>query len=566
MGSLIGATEIWQIAVIKLLFCLFVGAGWLFYFKLKKPALFVALISIFLSLSYSFLIWEAKLTWWALQGDEIFVAANLEKMAAGQFFSDFFYAHLPPFYPPLYFWVIGFIGHILKFNGIQSAHLGVFAVLLGLPLAVYFLQKLFYRYFPGKKIENWKLVLITASIFVLQDWTAVFFKPFEFFSAILVIFWCLFLMQELNGKSLNWLKLLIYGVSGGLLFMTYYFWFFLAAIALALYKFFIKGESKYYYGNLFLIGLIMVVVSLPFTLPLLIASIKFGSENWQSGYFIPEYFDIYVPFLNFSFFGVYSLAGLLAMIFLWKKPEMKVLATILVSTYLWQLANFVGLIFFNATFLPAKPFLFFGGAIFSIAAAYGIGEIISEKIKNEKAMAGLFVLGWLILATQLVGGTFIDDKAVRNQLVEIKQPIREEFSNLISELKTIKGLDEITILSSGLPQLYAFLPLNTYISYNIHFSHPAANFSQRYYFIETLVKSQNPEQFYRNLQQAPFEKIDALLLLKGDGFYPFDFWLDAFPQGSAEKELRLPANLINEQYFVKVFEDKRFVFYQPKKF
>src|SRR3989339_775293 len=119
MALILSPLEIWQIAVIRLLFYLFIGLGVLFFFKLKKPVSFVLLIAVFLSLTYYFLIYNSELTWWGLQGDEIFVTAFMQKVASGQFFSDFFYKDLPPFYPPLYFWLIGGLGYLFNLNGIQ---------------------------------------------------------------------------------------------------------------------------------------------------------------------------------------------------------------------------------------------------------------------------------------------------------------------------------------------------------------------------------------------------------------------------------------------------------------
>ncbi len=136
MDIILSPTEVWQIAVIKLLFYLFIGLGLILFFKLKKPILLVTLIAAFLATTYLVLIYQAKVTWWGLQGDEIFVTAFLEKVAFGQPFSDFFYSGLPPFYPPLYFWLIGGLAYLLKFNGIQAAQLGVALVLFLLPILV----------------------------------------------------------------------------------------------------------------------------------------------------------------------------------------------------------------------------------------------------------------------------------------------------------------------------------------------------------------------------------------------------------------------------------------------
>ena len=146
----------------------------------------------------------------------------------------------------------------------------------------------------------------------------------------------------------------------------------------------------------------------------------------------------------------------------------------------------------------------------------------------------------------------------------MKQPLREEFVNLIDELKSVKNIDQLVIISSGVPQISAYLPLNYYISYNMHFSHPAANFSQRYLFIHNLASSLNAEEFYQRYKQAPYQKIDGMLFFKGQGSYPLHFWVDYYPLGGGEEEIKISADLIDEQYFDKVFEDDYFVFFKSK--
>lgn len=47
MDFVLSSTEIWQLAVIKLLFYLFVGLGLIFFIKIKKPILLVGLIAFF---------------------------------------------------------------------------------------------------------------------------------------------------------------------------------------------------------------------------------------------------------------------------------------------------------------------------------------------------------------------------------------------------------------------------------------------------------------------------------------------------------------------------------------
>ncbi len=572
MDLVLTAIEIGQLAVIKLLFYLFIGLGILLFFKAKKPILFVALIALFLAATYFVLIWESKLTWWGLEGDEIFVTAFLQRVATGQFFSDFFYGNLPPFYPPLYFWLVGGLAFLLQFNGIQAAQLGVTLVLFLTPFLVYFWQKYYWLASLSRSGQNFdkeimaerRLLLAPALVFIVADWSAVILKPYEFISAVLIVLWVAFLLQDLHFKKLDWKKLTFYIISGGLLFLTFYFWFFPAILALVLFKLFTQTKAKYYFSKLLIIGVFIAAISLPFTLPLVLSYLRLGAENWQAAFFVPEDLNLYLPFLQFSVFGFISLLGLLTMIFYWSRPYVKALAVLLAATYLWQIISLITITFFQAPFMPAKSFLFLSGAALCLAAAYGIGEFVSNKLQNKSLYPGLFVLGWIILATQLLGGSYIDDPAVRQQLVIMKQMPREEFVNLVNELKTVEGIDQMTILASGVPQVSAYLPLNYYISYNAHFSHPAANFSQRYYFISELANSISAQDFAQKINMAPFEPIDALLLFKDISSYPIYFFLDNYPLGGKEDTIKIPVGLIDEKFFAKVFEDDYFVFFKPR--
>ncbi len=570
MDIILSPTEVWQIAVIKLLFYLFIGLGLILFFKLKKPILLVTLIAAFLATTYLVLIYQAKVTWWGLQGDEIFVTAFLEKVAFGQPFSDFFYSGLPPFYPPLYFWLIGGLAFLFKLNGVGAAQLGVAIVLFVLPFLVYFWSSYTNKTLADQQNSDkgssnkWKLVLAPAIVFIVADWTTVITKPYEFISAVLIVFWLAFLLCDLHFKLLNFKKILFYGVSGGLLFLTFYFWFFPLVLAITLFKLLTPTKIWYYYSRLFLVGALVILISLPYILPLLFSYWKFGLENWQPAFFTIQSLDLFLPFFQFSIFGLVSLVGLLSIIFYWSKPHFKALGVILVSLYLWQFISLITITFRQAPFLPDKPFVFFGGAVLAISAAYGLSEFLETKLKNKSWQSAIFVLAWLILATQLLGGSFIDSPMVRNQLIIMKQPLREELVNLIEELKNVPDLEKLTILSSGVPQLSAYLPFDYYVSYNIHFSHPAANFSQRYYFISELAASRSPEDFAKNLRNSPFEPIDALLLYKSNQSYPIFFWLDDYPLGGKEGTIEIPSSLISEQYYTKIFEDKNFVFYMVK--
>lgn len=563
MESLLTIPILWQIAVIKLLFCFFVGLGILFYFKFKKPLAFVFLISSFSALAYYFLIYGFKTTFWGIVGDEIFITAIFQKFANGHFFSDFFYANLPPFYPPLYFWVVGLISYALGFNGVKATHAGIMLVLFFTPLLAYFIQKYFWLK-SQEKIADWKIVLNSALIMVVADQSALILKPYEFISAVFCIFWFVFLIIEIENKTLNKFKIILYGFFGAILFLTYYFWFILLALAFCLYKLFTLTDIKQYFSQLFFVAIVSIIFSLPYILPLGWAYWHLGAENWQPAFFVPDSINFYFPFLQLSVFGLVAVGGLISLIYFRSKIYIKALGILFFAAWLWFLINLVVIILNQPAIVPEKSFVIFSGAILSLAAAFGLGEIFDLKVKNENLKTSIFIFAWIILGTQMIFGNFIDNPKVRTRMIELKKYPSAEVQSIVENLMKVKNLDQLTILSSNVPQISAYQSLNYYISYNIHFSHPAANFSQRYYYLVNLAQSQNANDFYQSLSQAPLEKINALLLYKDVDSYPLLFWLDNYPNGGREEMIKIPKNLIDENLYNKVFENKDFIFLTTK--
>ena len=549
-------TEFWQLAALQLLFYLFLVLGIGAYLFWRREFFFVGLVSIIFSLSFLIISFNAILPWWGLTGDEIFIFAFLEKVRSGGIFADFFYSGLPPFYPPFYFWVVGLLAKVFGLTAIKSGFLGVVLILFAVPWLIYF-----WLVARGEK-NFWLLVLLPTTVYVVSSWSAIIVKPYEFISAVLLIFWTIFLIKDISERRIDRKSIIFYGLTGGVLFLTFYFWFLIILLALGFCKLAIKTDLGYFFKNWFLVGSVILIVSLPFTLPLVISYLNFGAENWQPAWFIEDYLDLYLPFFDLSIFGATALLGLISLVWLKRKIEIKVLSSILLACYVWQGISLLTIYFWDAPFLPAKPFLFLGGATLSVAAAYGL-TTLAVRFKNESLKAVFFIGIIFLFASQSIFSPWLAQE-IKLHLNLMNKPLREEFQNLKNNLERVSGLEDLTVLSSGTPEMSAFVPLDYYVSYNVHFSHPAANFSTRYYFIRNLSQSFAPDNFYHNLKNSPLGKIDALLLLKGDGYYPINFYIDNYPLGGQAVEIHIPASLIDEQYFVKVFEDKQFVFLKVK--
>jgi hypothetical protein len=562
MELMLSEKTVFLIAFAKLFFYLAAAVGLYLGIKWNKAIFLVLLTSVMSGGWYFIASFGAKQTWWGLQGDEIFVTAALQKISSGLFFADFFHSNLTPFYPPLYFWVMGAIGYLFSLSGVALAHLGVVLTLLISPVVVYFWHRNFWKR-HGQVGNEWQSAIVALSIFIVLDWTAIILKPYEFLSAVLISLWAVFLLLDAYYKQLNLKRILWYGIIGGLLFMLFYFWFLVIALAFAVFALITKGQLRHAYFSFVGVGLVSLIVALPYIGPLVASYLQYGVENWQHGFFITEYLDWYAPFLKFNVFGLWALFGLVAAVVWWERIYVKALASILLAAFLWQAINMVTIVLWQSPFLPVKPFLFLGSVVLSFLASYGLAEVLMNK-KVSSHYIKIFIIGWLVYCTQLLGGVFIDNIVIRNQLENMRKPLAPEIQQVVDRLKSVKNISEMTILSSGIPQISAFVPLDYYVSYNVHFAHPASNFSARQSFVRQLSYSTDSSEFYQKLKSAPYGKIDALLLYKTDNGFPLFFMMDNYPNGIREEVVNFDQSLIDEAYFDTVFEDKYFVMYKVK--
>ncbi len=87
----------------------------------NKTTLWAIALGITWAVGAATLILPSHTLLWGNQGDETFQIAFMQRVIAGEPFSDFFYKDLAPFYPPLYFWVFGTIGRVMNWDGIAAA-------------------------------------------------------------------------------------------------------------------------------------------------------------------------------------------------------------------------------------------------------------------------------------------------------------------------------------------------------------------------------------------------------------------------------------------------------------
>jgi len=412
---------------------------------------------------------------------------------------------------------------------------------------------------------NWFWLLGPVIFFLLLDFDTIILKPYEAITAILGVILIGLIAENLDNNAWGYKKYLFFGISSGLIFLTYYFWWFIFIPALL----FLCLQSKDKIKNLskvIILGLIILIISLPYLLPLILSYVKYGMENWQAVFFVPQDLATFSPWSILSLKLPFLIAGLFGLTYFLKNKFIKANLLIFIFCYLYQFINIMYFLFGQKPYQSSKPFLFLSTASLSVGAAYSliyIRRIISIKFPafQIKAAATAAIIIFLPLAPFV---KFIDDPVAISQIE--KNLSAPKITALVPEIKKIEGYENFTWLSSGAPELNGYLPLSYYIAHNPHFSHQASNYSKRMEEIVKLSKAENGEEFINIINGGYPKKIDALLLYydKKNETYPLSFWQDNYPNGGEELTINLPAEAISDKYWNKIYDNKEWKIFIKK--
>ncbi|MFA6514367.1 MAG: arabinofuranosyltransferase [Patescibacteria group bacterium] len=548
---------------IKLLLLLFIAISFYLIYLKKSPVYFLALAGLISAASYFLLVNDLQLPFWGLQGDEITLTAMYNTFAHVNFSADFAYHSLPSFYPPASFWLFGLIGRVFNLNGIVIFKLAAFSFFLFFPVGLYYFQKYLIKdKFLGEKMPGAMFIfLVPLLIITILDKDLLFGKPYEVIAAATTIFWYISLYLNISQDKLNNKKILIYGIIAGLIFMTYYLWLIFAAIALFLLGVTEeKGKRIKYFFALFKTMIITLIVASPFLVPLTISYFKNGMESWQTAFFTPNGLDLWLPMFKLN--GINSLIllfGFLTIVYYRSRNFIKQLLFLLLTAFLWWGLGMISLLIFKIPFQEFRGFYILAPTILAIGAAYGLERLFLHFHINENRNYYITtcVLGVMYFASQSIFGFFVDDPIVRMRRVESRNA-NQSVIDLINYLKQDDLVSSKLTLQTT-PQILAFLPINHLIYFNQHNNNPAAIFSERYDYVQSLANSQSPDELYNKIKDCSYGKLKRFIFFKDNENYYLYFHLDKIIKGIEEKEIKINQKLFISDHFNKVYDKDGYV-------
>ena len=492
-----------------------------------------------------------------LGGDQAFRTEAITRFADTWQNVDFTYQGLPSFYAPAYFWVLGRVADLAAIEPWLMTKYGTIAAAMLVPLVCFVLWR---RLVPARVAA-----LIAVVPLVVQN----YYEPYAWLVIVAFVPWWLETVHGVVRPGVRRWHPVVLGLIGAVLFMAYYYFFLVGAVALVIHvvvQVMRRELDTPQLGRAVLALGVAAIASSVFWLPLGISLLSTQDPVMPSRWFSDTHGLPRLPFLQPTLTGLVSLVGLGFLVLTARTEALsRALAIFLVATYAWYLIGWPAavlgtplLTFRSGPFVPL--ILLIAGVlglvrIARVLAARAEARPISPgtmSTDHVQALTGIAAVLLLLFAVRTFMVTATADPfmaAARDERLPdgnvtpyagslepdasaLPVPVPPDpYVNARSIQRAIDaryaGPTHPVVLSTRAD----VLALNTYygfVQWQFFYSHPAADFAGRIEFLRQLAGS-TPQEFARLTADNPFDRIDAFVLrVEGDDLL-FEYRDDNFP-------------------------------------
>jgi len=413
-------------------------------------------------------------------------------------FQDWYTKGLSMFYPPLWFWLMALWAKVIQIDAVQTVKYGYLFVFLVYPWLLYF---------SWKPLVSRKLAAaITVTTIFFAHWL-IDYTPYEHMSAALFLPWWLRFFAQSPPyplRSRATYRHLALGISfGAALALTYYWWFFLAIIGLAIEFLFRPRDNRKLLHHRLIVTLGIVVLTAVYWLPVIIQILANGFESTQSMFFGMRHSNLTGQWEFLNWHGVFILAGALGAGYTWNDPQVGKLKYLqiagIVMIVLDRVLNLTGQSLQTRKLLEFAPVLLTPSFV---AAGFAIWRNAMERQHIQHALLALFVLISLIAYNEH-SQVFLDPKY--KTAVETRRPIQT-----VNTLEAAGVAGQVLLTNRYIEMCY--VPYYTFITITNTSAHPAGRYRERATFLEMVTKITEPDLLAYALRKNIYDAVEWIYL------------------------------------------------------
>lgn len=524
----------------------------------------VILFTIFNFAILSFLFARTDFGYSGLSPDNWYRFAMVTQMAHSGYPQDFAFKGFPAFMAPLYWYILALIALVFQIEPFKMVKFGFLFSYYILPIILYETWK--------KVFNKKKSFYITALffIFVVNYYEIIWIDHLIGYMFFIPFF--LYYFENYKKKEFKKKDYLIAGLIGSILITTFYLYFILVPIYLIINLIQSKSQNnlKEKFIRFFYISIFILIFSSWFWLPLLIFFIFIGVEGHQN-YFFPDYaLEMpYEAYLAFNLFSIILILGLIFLLLRYSKSQLlTILGNIVISVYILYLLGFLGaLIGFPLVHYRVLIVSYYILVICFILFYFEFFRILREKNAFQQYISKVNIKRVEIFILILI--IFFQNYRNTVDLYEsdfYEDSLKDHVPRRVEIIKELDYKDHVFLLHYY--EAAAFLPINLFVVYNPHFSHPSGLNNKRIVFLQELADSKDAKEFYQDMFKSKFGIIHYFYLkpcidpiYNNITEYLFDAAeLEHFPD-RLEVKIYFRAELFeNNDYFKKIIIDDEIIF------
>ncbi len=469
-------------------------------------------------------------------GDQKFRMAMTLKFATWLVPGDFYYKDLPPFYPPVYYYLLSLGARILSLEAFKMIKVGSLVIYLVGPTVLYLMWR--------QMLSRYQALVVVLATFLFCSFGKIMplSAPHAFVANAMFIPWWLYYIEQVKRPTGGWRHNLVGGLIGAVIFCTYYYPFFIGGFLLLL-RFLLlrkrtwakRGHFRWKPALAILSG--AALFSAPFWLPLIISFISYGNEAAQQRWHHMGSTGILFSFQSFSIPGMAFLAALYYILRRRVSPVYRALLMLTGATMVFYLPGaFLGAVGEPINLIKANEFMIvMAGPVVGLAVA---AMVRAGRLRRRRGLATVVIIGLLSMV-------FLHNfnGLIKHPMVKTARTTRAPGCGVDpGEMSSRTG----SVFLTAQEELFAFYPVYAFLALNQHYAHPASQHLDRYLLLYLLQGVNDPWLFHLALRHNRFDAVDYFLPRLKEGRFQILLALSNYPNRYSHQTLVYDTALLSD--------------------